>query len=76
MFSKYYQSELTYFRRWAARSAPSIQRSPASQSAVVIPDVERLLEGFASHRPVRERIDDQPEVAWPDGRLLLRTISG
>lgn len=48
MFSKYYQSELTYLRelgREFAHANPTLTRALADREGD--PEVERLLEGFA-----------------------------
>ncbi len=65
MFSKYYQSELSYLRelgREFAEANPSLAGLFAEQGGD--PDVDRLLEGFAFLTArIRERIDDAvPEV--------------
>lgn len=81
MFSKYYQSELTYLRDLGnlfGKANPTIASLLAERSTD--PDVERLLEGFAflSAR-TRERIDDAvPEIVHALAELLvphyLRTL--
>lgn len=81
MFSKYYQSELTYLRDMGqtfGRANPAIAGLLAERGAD--PDVERLLEGFAflSAR-IRERMDDAvPEIVHLLADLLtphfLRTL--
>ncbi|AGC46057.1 hypothetical protein MYSTI_04767 [Myxococcus stipitatus DSM 14675] len=74
MFSKYYQSELTYLREMG-RAFGTV--NPALAGLLVErggdPDVERLLEGFAFLTArVRERIDDSvPEVVHGLTELLL-----
>ncbi|RKI43073.1 type VI secretion system baseplate subunit TssF [Corallococcus sp. AB004] len=74
MFSKYYQSELTYLREMG-RAFGTV--NPALAGLLVErggdPDVERLLEGFAFLTArVRERIDDAvPEVVHGLTDLLL-----
>jgi type VI secretion system protein ImpG len=65
VFSKYYQSELSYLRglgREFAEANPSLAGLFAEQGGD--PDVDRLLEGFAFLTArIRERIDDAvPEV--------------
>lgn len=65
MFSKYYQSELSYLRELGmefAEANPSLAGLFAEQGGD--PDVDRLLEGFAFLTArIRERIDDAvPEV--------------
>ena len=65
MYSRYYQSELTYLRDMGARFGrvnPAIAGLLAEQGSD--PDVERLLEGFAFLAArIRERVDDcVPEV--------------
>ncbi|MGE3628911.1 MAG: type VI secretion system baseplate subunit TssF [Sandaracinaceae bacterium] len=65
MFSKYYQSELSYLRelgREFAEANPSLAGLFAEQGGD--PDVDRLLEGFAFLTArIRERIDDAvPEI--------------
>ena len=81
MFSKYYQSELTYLRelgREFALANPTTASMLAERGGD--PDVERLLEGFAFLTArIRERIDDDiPEVVHSLTELLmpqyLRTI--
>lgn len=74
MFSKYYQSELTYLRelgREFSRANPAIAGMLAERGGD--PDVERLLEGFAFLTArIRERIDDDmPEVVHGLTELLL-----
>ena len=60
MFSKYYQSELTYLRelgREFGRAYPNVAGMLAERGGD--PDVERLLEGFAFlPARIRERLDD------------------
>ncbi|MBZ4409432.1 type VI secretion system baseplate subunit TssF [Myxococcus sp. XM-1-1-1] len=74
MFSKYYQSELTYLREMG-RAFGTV--NPALAGLLVErggdPDVERLLEGFAFLTArVRERIDGAvPEVIHGLTELLL-----
>lgn len=65
MFSKYYQSELSYLRelgREFAEANPSLAGLFAEQGGD--PDVDRLLEGFAFLTArIRERVEDAvPEV--------------
>jgi len=65
LFSKYYQTELTYLRelgREFAEANPSLAGLFAEQGGD--PDVDRLLEGFAFLTArIRERIEDAvPEV--------------
>ncbi len=74
MFSKYYQSELTYLRelgREYGRAFPAVAGLLAERSGD--PDVERLLEGFAFLTArVRERLDDDvPEIIHTLCDLLL-----
>ncbi|MCC7540819.1 MAG: type VI secretion system baseplate subunit TssF [Deltaproteobacteria bacterium] len=74
MFSKYYQSELTYLRelgRAFALANPAIAGLLAERGGD--PDVERLLEGFAFLTArVRERIDDSvPEIVQSLAQLIL-----
>ncbi|MEM9188093.1 MAG: type VI secretion system baseplate subunit TssF [Myxococcota bacterium] len=74
MFSKYYQSELTYLRelgREFAAQNPGLAGPFAERGAD--PDVERLLEGFAFLTArIRERIDDAvPEIVEGITELLL-----
>jgi type VI secretion system protein ImpG len=74
LFSKYYQSELTYLRelgREFAAANPSLAGPFAERGGD--PDVERLLEGFAFLTArIRERIDDAvPEVIESLTDLLL-----
>ncbi|HZA51862.1 MAG TPA: type VI secretion system baseplate subunit TssF, partial [Myxococcaceae bacterium] len=74
MFSKYYQSELTFLREMGAafgRANPALAGLLAERGGD--PDVERLLEGFAFLTArVRERIDDAvPEVVQGLAELLL-----
>lgn len=74
MFSKYYQSELTYLRelgREFASANPSLAGMFAERGAD--PDVERLLEGFAFLTArIRERIDDAvPEIVEALAELTL-----
>ncbi len=74
MFSKYYQTELTYLRelgREFAAQNPSLASPFAERGGD--PDVERLLEGFAFLTArIRERIDDAlPEVIQALTGLLL-----
>ena len=77
MFSKYYQSELTYLRelgREFARQNPSLAGTFADRDGD--PDVQRLLEGFAflSAR-IRERTDDAlPEVIDALGQLVIPQV--
>ncbi len=65
MFSRYYQSELTYLRelgREFAAANPALAGLFAERGAD--PDIDRLLEGFAFLTArIRERLDDAfPEV--------------
>ena len=74
MFSKYYQSELTYLRELGqefARTNPSLTRALGDREGD--PEVERLLEGFAFLTArIRERIDDAlPEVIDSLGELTV-----
>ena len=74
MFSRYYQSELTYLRelgREFARANPTLTRALADREGD--PEVERLLEGFAFLTArIRERIDDAlPEVIDSLGQLTV-----
>ncbi|MBZ0116353.1 MAG: type VI secretion system baseplate subunit TssF, partial [Sandaracinaceae bacterium] len=74
MFSKYYQSELTYLRelgREFAEANPSLAGLFAEQGGD--PDVDRLLEGFAFLTArIRERIDDAvPEVVEALAQMLI-----
>ncbi len=74
MFSKYYQSELTYLRelgREFGRAYPAVAGLLAERSGD--PDVERLLEGFSFLTArVRERLDDDvPEIIHTLCDLLL-----
>lgn len=74
MFSKYYQSELTYLReigREFAQANPSLASVFSERGAD--PDVERLFEGFAFLTArIRERIDDAvPEIIEALSTLLL-----
>lgn len=74
MFSKYYQSELTYLRelgREFSTANPSLAGMFAERGAD--PDVERLLEGFAFLTArIRERIDDAvPEIVEALAELTL-----
>lgn len=74
MFSKYYQSELSYLRdlgREFAAANPALAGAFAERGGD--PDVERLLEGFAFLTArIRERIDDAvPEVVESLCQLLL-----
>jgi type VI secretion system protein ImpG len=74
VFSKYYQSELTYLREMGKAFGSA---NPALAGMLVErggdPDVERLLEGFAFLTArIRERIDDAvPEVVHSLVDLLL-----
>jgi type VI secretion system protein ImpG len=81
LFSKYYQSELTYLRelgREFGRAYPNVAGMLAERGGD--PDVERLLEGFAFLTArIRERLDDDvPEVIHTLTELLfphyLRTL--
>lgn len=74
MFSKYYQSELTYLRELGqefARANPSLTRALADREGD--PEVERLLEGFAFLTArIRERVDNAlPEVIDSLGELII-----
>lgn len=74
MFSKYYQSELTYLRELGkefSEANPSLAGMFAETGGD--PDVQRLLEGFAFLTArVRERVDDAlPEVVEGLCQLLL-----
>ena len=74
MFSKYYQSELTYLRELGqefARANPSLIRALADREGD--PEVERLLEGFAFLTArIRERVDNAlPEVIDSLGELIV-----
>jgi type VI secretion system protein ImpG len=74
VFSKYYQSELTYLRELGREFALA---NPATASMLAErggdPDVERLLEGFAFLTArIRERMeDDVPEIVHTLTDLLL-----
>jgi type VI secretion system protein ImpG len=74
VYSKYYQSELTYLRevgRAFAEANPAMAGMLAERGGD--PDVERLLEGFAFlTAQIRQRVDDAaPEIAVPLCELLL-----
>lgn len=74
MFSRYYQSELTYLRELGqefARANPSLAKTFSDAEAD--PDVERLLEGFAFLTArIRERIDSAlPEVIDTLGEMVI-----
>lgn len=74
MFSKYYQSELTYLRelgREFAQANPALTRALGEREGD--PEVERLLEGFAFLTArIRERVDDAlPEVIDSLGELTV-----
>lgn len=74
MFSKYYQSELSYLREVGkefARLNPTLAGLLSERGGD--PDVERLLEGFAFLTArIRERMDDAvPEVVHGLAELLL-----
>lgn len=74
MFSKYYQSELTYLRELGhefAEANPSLAKAFSDRAGD--PEVERLLEGFAFLTArIRERIDDAlPEVIDALGELVV-----
>lgn len=74
MFSRYYQSELTYLReigREFAQQHPSV--AGAFHERGGDPDVERLLEGFAFLTArIRERIDDAvPELVDSIASIVL-----
>ena len=74
MFSKYYQSELTYLRELGkefARANPTLTRALADREGD--PEVERLLEGFAFLTArIRERVDNAlPEVIDSLGELVV-----
>src|SRR5690554_2259323 len=74
MFSRYYQSELTYLREIGKEFA---QQHPSVAGAFYErggdPDVERLLEGFAFLTArIRERIDDAvPELVDSIASIVL-----
>ncbi len=81
MFSKYYQSELTYLRELGkdfGKAYPAVAGMLSERGGD--PDVERLLEGFAFLTArIRERLDDDvPEVIHTLTDLLfphyLRTL--
>lgn len=74
MFSKYYQSELSYLRelgREFAEANPSLAGLFAEQGGD--PDVDRLLEGFAFLTArIRERIEDAvPEVVDALAEMII-----
>ncbi|MCA9577110.1 MAG: type VI secretion system baseplate subunit TssF [Myxococcales bacterium] len=74
MFSRYFQSELTYLRQLGqefAEENPSLAGVFADRGGD--PDVQRLLEGFAFLTArIRERIDDAvPEVVDALGQLVV-----
>lgn len=74
MFSKYYQSELSFLREMGAafgRANPALAGLLAERGGD--PDVERLLEGFAFLTArIRERIDGAvPELVHGLAELLL-----
>jgi type VI secretion system protein ImpG len=74
VFSKYYQSELTYLRELGqefAQANPALSRALGEREGD--PEVERLLEGFAFLTArIRERIDDAlPEVIDSLGQLTV-----
>jgi type VI secretion system protein ImpG len=74
LFSKYYQSELTYLRdmgRTFGQANPAIAGLLSERGAD--PDVERLLEGFAFLTArIRERMDDAvPEIVHLLAELLV-----
>lgn len=74
MFSRYFQSELTYLRelgREFSAANPSLSGLFAEQGGD--PDVDRLLEGFAFLTArIRERIDDAvPEVVEALAELVV-----
>ena len=74
MFSKYYQSELTYLREVGkafGAANPTIAGLLAERGGD--PDVERLLEGFAFLTArIRERMDDSvSEIVHGLTELLL-----
>ena len=78
MFSRYYQSELTYLRELGkefAAANPSLAGLFAERGGD--PDVERLLEGFAFLASrIRERIDDAvPEVIDAVTQLVVPQLS-
>lgn len=78
MFSRYYQSELTYLRELGkefAAANPSLAGLFAERGGD--PDVERLLEGFAFLASrIRERIDDAvPEVIDAVTQLIVPQLS-
>ena len=74
MFSKYYQSELTYLRELGkefGKAYPAVAGMLSERGGD--PDVERLMEGFAFLTArIRERLDDDvPEVIHTLTDLLL-----
>lgn len=74
MFSRYYQSELTYLRELGkefGKAYPAVAGMLSEKGGD--PDVERLLEGFAFLTArVRERLDDDvPEIIHTLTDLLL-----
>ncbi|MEM7449437.1 MAG: type VI secretion system baseplate subunit TssF [Myxococcota bacterium] len=74
MFSRYYQSELSYLKELGeefAKTNPSLAGLFSTQGGD--PDVQRLLEGFAFLTArIRERVDDAvPEIVEDLTRLLL-----
>jgi type VI secretion system protein ImpG len=78
MFSKYYQSELTYLRELGkefAAANPALAGLFAERGGD--PDVERLLEGFAFLASrIRERIDDAvPEVIDAVSQLVVPQLA-
>lgn len=78
MFSRYYQSELTYLRELGkefAAANPGLAGLFAERGGD--PDVERLLEGFAFLASrIRERIDDAiPEVIDAVTQLVVPQLS-
>lgn len=78
MFSRYFQSELTYLRELGKEFAslnPSLAGLFAERGGD--PDVDRLLEGFAFLTSrIRERIDDAvPEVIDAVTQLILPQVS-
>src|SRR5205085_6605185 len=74
LFSKYYQSELSFLRdtgKAFARAHPQVAGLLAERGGD--PDVERLLEGFAFLTArIRERIENAvPEVTYGLAELLI-----
>jgi type VI secretion system protein ImpG len=78
MFSRYYQSELTYLRELGkefAAANPSLAGMFAERGGD--PDVDRLMEGFAFLvARIRERIDDAvPEVIDSVAQLVVPQLA-